>query len=199
VSRLPASSGERLKRAKRALRREIIARRDALPEPHRAAASVAIADRLAALPEYRAAGSAMAFWSFGSEVDTGPLIERLMAEGKTVALPRIEGSDVVPVAFVPGDPTTETSFGASEPAGGRVLDPAELDLVIVPGVAFDRSGDRVGYGAGYYDRFLRRTRPEVPAVAIAFAIQVVPEVPAGRTDRRVDAIVTEAEVVRCRP
>jgi 5-formyltetrahydrofolate cyclo-ligase len=199
VSRPTSSSGDRLKRAKRALRREIIARRDALPERHRAAASVAITDRLAALPEYRAAGSAMAFWSFGSEVDTGPLIERLMAEGKTVALPRIEGSDVVPVAFVPGDPTTETSFGALEPAGGRVLDPAELDLVIVPGVAFDRSGDRVGYGAGYYDRFLRRTRPEVPSVAIAFAIQVVPEVPAGRTDRRVDAIVTEAEVVRCRP
>lgn len=194
----PGSSSDRLKRTKRALRRAVIARRDALSERDRAAASLSIADRVAALPETREARSAMAFWSFGSEVDTAPLIERLVAEGRTVALPRIEGSDIVPVAFVPGDPTTQTSFGAMEPVGRRVLDPTELDLVIVPGVAFDRSGNRVGYGAGYYDRFLRRTRPGVPAVAIAFAAQLVHEVPTGGTDRRVDAIVTEAEVIRRR-
>jgi 5-formyltetrahydrofolate cyclo-ligase len=199
VSGGSGSSSERLKRAKRALRRDVIARRDALPERDRAAASLAIADRVAAMPEAREAGSAMAFWSFGSEVDTAPLIERWAAEGKVVALPRIEGSDVVPVAFVPGDPKTETSFGAMEPSGGRVLDPSELDLVIVPGVAFDRPGNRVGYGAGYYDRLLGRTRPGVAAVAIAFALQIVSEVPTGRTDRRVDAIVTETEVIRCRP
>src|SRR5262245_29442867 len=95
-------SSDRLKRTKRALRRDVIARRDALSERDRGAASLAIADRVAALPEAREARSAMAFWSFGSEVDTGPLIERLVAEGKSVALPRIEGSDVVPVTFVPG-------------------------------------------------------------------------------------------------
>ena len=199
MSELRGSASDRLKRAKRALRREVIARRDALPEPQRAAASLAIVDRVGALSEARDAVSVMAFWSFGSEVETAPLIERLLAEGKTVALPRIEGSDIVPVAFVAGGATTGTSFGAREPEGGRVLDPSELDLVIVPGVAFDRSGNRVGYGAGYYDRFLRRTRAGVPAVAIAFALQVVPEVPAGRGDRRVDAILTEAEVIRCRP
>jgi 5-formyltetrahydrofolate cyclo-ligase len=193
------SSSDRLKRDKRALRREVISRRDALPEPTRAAASLAIAERVVALPEAGEAVSVMLFWSFGSEVDTAPLIERWTAQGTTVALPRIEGSDVVPVAFVPGAAMREASFGAMEPAEGRVLDPSELDLVVVPGVAFDRTGNRVGYGAGYYDRFLRRTREGVPAVAIAFALQVVPEVPAGRTDRRVDAIVTEAEVIRCRP
>lgn len=139
----------------------------------------------------------MVFWSFGSEVDTAPLIDRWLDEGKRVALPRIDGSEVVPVAYVRGGPTSATSFGAMEPVDGRLLDPAELDLVIVPGVAFDRSGNRVGYGAGYYDRFLLRIRG--PAIAIAFAIQVVPEVPAGRTDRPVDAIVTETEVIPCRP
>lgn len=199
MSNRSGSSSDRLKRAKRALRRDVIARRDGLPEHDRAAASVAIADRVAAMPEAQEAGTAMAFWSFGSEVDAAPLVERWVAGGKIVALPRIEGSDVVPVAFAPGDPTTETSFGAMEPAGGRLLDPSEIDLVIVPGVAFDRSGNRVGYGAGYYDRFLARTRPGVPAVAIAFALQIVSEVPAGRTDRRVDAIVTETEVIWCRP
>jgi 5-formyltetrahydrofolate cyclo-ligase len=199
VSERTSPSSDRLKRAKRALRREVIARREALPQGERATASLAIAERVIALPEARDATAAMVFWSFGSEVDSQPLIRRWEAQGKTVALPRIEGSDIVPVAFAPGDATTETSFGAMEPAEGRVLHPSELDLVIVPGVAFDRSGNRVGYGAGYYDRFLRRTRVGVPAVAIAFALQVVPEVPTGRADRRVDAIVTEAEVVRCRP
>jgi 5-formyltetrahydrofolate cyclo-ligase len=199
VSNTSRSSSDRLKRAKRALRRDVIARRDALHQHDRAAASLVIADRVVAMPETREAGSAMAFWSFGSEVDTAPLVERWVSEGKIVALPRVEGSDVVPVAFVPGDPTTETPFGAMEPAGGRPLDPSGLDLVIVPGVAFDRSGNRVGYGAGYYDRLLGRTRPGVPAVAIAFALQIVSAVPTGRTDRRVDAIVTETESIRCPP
>lgn len=194
-----APSSDGLKRAKRALRRDVIARRDALPESGRAAASLAIADRVAALEEAANAGSVMVFWSFGSEVDTGPLIERWSGEGKTVALPRIEGSEIVPVAFVPGGRVTETSFGAMEPADGRMLRPTELDLVIVPGVAFDRSGDRLGYGAGYYDRFLARTRDGMPTIAIAFALQVVADVPVGGIDRRVDAIVTEAEVIRCRP
>ena len=189
---------DRLKRAKRTLRRAVIARRDAVPETERAAWSLAIAERVDGHPETRRARSAMLFWSFGSEVDTAPLIERVVAEGKAVALPRIEGSDIEPVAFVPGHPTTETSFGAMEPAEGRVLDPSELDVIVVPGVAFDRAGNRLGFGAGYYDRFLPRTRADVAAVAIGFALQVVPEVPAGRTDRRVDAIVTEAEVIRCR-
>jgi len=193
----PAPSSDHLKRAKRALRREVVARRDAVSERRRAAASIEIAERVAQMQEAANAGSAMVFWSFGSEVDTAPLIERLVADGKTVTLPRIEGSDIVPVTFVPGEPVTRTSFGAMEPADGRVLDPSEVDLVIVPGVAFDRSGHRVGYGAGYYDRFLPRTADGTPAVAIAFALQVVPEVPTGAMDRRVDAIVTEAEVIRC--
>lgn len=195
----PAPSSDRLKRSKRALRREVIGRRDAMPERRRAAASVAIAERVTALPEAASARSTMAFWSFGSEIDTAPLIERLVSAGKTVVLPRIEGADIVPVTFAPGEPVTETSFGAMEPADGRVLDPSEVDLVIVPGVAFDRSGNRLGFGAGYYDRFLPRTAEGTPAIAIAFAIQVVPEVPTGAMDRRVDAIVTEAEVIRCRP
>jgi 5-formyltetrahydrofolate cyclo-ligase len=86
-----------------------------------------------------------------------------------------------------------------EPPFGRILGADELDLVVVPGVAFDREGDRIGYGRGYYDRLLGRLGPSVPAVAVAFGMQVVERVPSGGTDRRVDAIVTEDEVLRTGP
>ena len=188
----------RLKQAKRALRREVLAVRDALPPEDRRARSEAIAPRFLALPEVADAGTVMAFWSFGSEVDTAPLIERLLADGRTTAMPRIEGTHVVPVAYRPGDEVRETSFGAFEPLEGRVLDATDLDLVVVPGVAFDDAGRRVGYGGGFYDRLLPGLRPGVPAIALAFSVQLVPEVPTGGMDSRVDAIVTEGKVIRCR-
>jgi len=194
VSELPA---HRLKQAKRALRRAILAERDAATEDDRSARSAAIADRFLGLPETADAETVLAFWSFGSEVETAPLISLLRSEGKTVALPRIEGGDVVPVVAAPGAPMSETSFGAMEPEG-KALDVAELDLVVVPGVAFDRWCGRVGYGGGYYDRLLDKRREGVAAIAFAFALQIVDRVPSGAIDRRVDGVVTEVEVIRCR-
>jgi 5-formyltetrahydrofolate cyclo-ligase len=193
-----AIASHRLKQAKRALRRDILVVRDSLPPDDRRSRSEAIVARFLALPEVAGAETVMAFWSFGSEVETAPLVGSLVAQGGTTALPRIEGSEVVPVTYRPGDVVRRTSFGAYEPLGGRVLDPAELDLVVMPGVGFDHAGRRVGYGGGFYDRLLPRLRPGVPAIALAFSFQLVAEVPSGGMDRRVDAIVTEGEVVRCR-
>ena len=195
MSDLPA---HRLKQAKRALRREVLAERDALASDDRTARSEAIAERFLELTEVADAETALAFWSFGSEVETAPLIARLRSRGTTVALPRIEGNDVVPVVATPGARMSATSFGAMEPAEGRVLDVAELDLVVVPGVAFDRSCGRVGYGGGYYDRLLGERRAGAAAIAIAFGLQVVDRVPSGAIDRRLDGVVTETEVIRCR-
>ena len=187
-----------LKRAKREVRRAILAARDAIDPAARAAGSQAIADRLLALPEVEAAGAVMTFWSFGTEVDTAPMIERLLARDVVVALPRIRHPDLEPRTWRPGEPVTETSFGAREPAGGRVLPPQELDVIVVPAVAFDRAGRRVGYGGGFYDRFLPATRPDALRVGVAFALQVVDEpLPQGHFDLRVDALVTQAETVRC--
>lgn len=186
----------RLRQRKRALRRAVVERRGRLSADERAEKSEAIASRVLSLPEVRAAGTVMAFWSFGSEVETSPLIERLHGAGKRVLLPRTDADEVAAVGYAPGDPVVATSFGAMEPAGLEVVRPEEVDVVIAPGVAFDRRGARVGYGGGFYDRFLSRTRPDAPVVAIAFSLQVVDEVPEGRGDRRVDAIVTEDEVIR---
>jgi 5-formyltetrahydrofolate cyclo-ligase len=195
VSDLPA---HRLKQSKRALRRAVLAERDALPADERSAGSEAIAERFLELPEVADARTVMAFWSFGSEVDTAPLIASLRSRGATVALPRIEGSEAVPVVATTGAAMTESSFGTMEPAEGRVLDVAELDLVVVPGVAFDWTCDRVGYGGGYYDRLLGMRREGAAAIAVAFALQIVERVPTGAIDRRIDGVVTELEVIRCR-
>jgi 5-formyltetrahydrofolate cyclo-ligase len=188
----------RLKQDKRALRRAVLAERDALSGTERAARSEAIAGRLLDLDEVAGAGAALAFWSFGSEVDTTALIDRLRSRGTTVALPRTRDGDIVPVVWTPGSSMTETSFGAREPVDGRVLEARELDLIVVPGVAFDRSCHRVGYGGGFYDRLLASTREGTAVIAIAFGVQVVDEVPTGPLDRPVDAIVTEDDVIRCR-
>lgn len=182
---------------KRAMRREILARRDALSQAERGAKSSAIAERLFVLPEIRAARTVMLFWSFGSEVDTAPMIERLAAGERRIILPRIESGEAVPVTYRPGDPISETSFGAMEPSSGDVVDPMELDALVTPGVAFDRGCNRSGYGGGFYDRLFGRARPDVSKIAVAFALQLVDAVPAGRHDRRVDLVVTEEEVIRC--
>lgn len=189
-------SGE-LKRAKRRVRRDLLARRDAVPPDRRVALDRAIVERFLALPEVAEAGTVLAFWSFGSEVATGPLLARLADRGVRVALPRIRDRDLEAVAYRPGDPTRTASFGAEEPAGGDVLSPEELDVVAVPGVAFDRGGRRIGYGGGYYDRLLRRTR--AARIALAYSLQIADgDLPAGGTDVPVAAIVTELETIRPR-
>jgi 5-formyltetrahydrofolate cyclo-ligase len=191
-SRLPSHV---LKRRKRALRRAVLERRDALRPEARAEMSLAIAERLLGLPDLADARTVMAFSSFGSEVDTGPVLRGLHDRGVAVALPRIEEGEVVPVAHRPGDRLARAAFGVGEPLG-PALDAEALDAVVTPGVAFDRRGLRVGYGGGYYDRVFRRIRADAFRVAVAFAIQVVDEVPAGHQDLPVDALVTEAETLR---
>lgn len=184
-----------LKRDKRRVRNAVRAERDALPTDVREEKAARAIERFLDLPEVQRARTVMLFSSFGSEIPTGSLIERLRRKGVVVALPRIEGAELVPVPYAPGDPTTTTSFGVEEPVGGMPLDPSSIDVVGVPGVAFDRRGARIGYGGGYYDRFLRG----LPAftVGLVFGLQVLDEdLPAGRFDLPVDAIVTEEETIR---
>ena len=184
-----------LKRDKRRVRNAVRADRDAVPTDMREERAARVIGRFLGLPEVQRARIIMLFSSFGSEVPTGPLIERLHTRGVAVALPRIEGAALVPVPYAPGDPTATTPFGAEEPVGGTPLEPSSIDVVGVPGVAFDRRGGRIGYGGGYYDRFLRG----LPAftVGLVFGLQVVDDdLPAGRFDLPVDAIVTEEETIR---
>ncbi len=188
-----------LKKAKREIRRSVLAARDALGEAERVTRSTAIHDRFLALPETEGARTVMMYWSFGSEVATGPLIDRLRDLATLIVLPRIRGpQELEAVAYEPGHPLRETSFGAREPVDGAVVDPTSIDVVVPPGVAFDRSGRRVGYGGGFYDRFLPMLGQDVPRISLAFDVQLVDELPAAGFDLPVDVVVTESGVFRCR-
>jgi 5-formyltetrahydrofolate cyclo-ligase len=107
-------------------------------------------------------------------------------------LPRVEGERLVAVSIV-GE-RVASAFGVPEPVG-PAIDPATIDVVCLPGLAFDRDGRRLGYGAGFYDRFVPLLRPGALTIGVGFLIQMVDEVPVDDHDRLVDVVVTEKGVV----
>lgn len=190
-----------LKRAKREVRRGVLALRDALPQAERIRLATSVTGRFMALPEVARAKTVLAFWSFGSELPTAPLIAGLHDRGVVVALPRIIEGELEARSYSPGDAVSDTTFGAFEPTGGSLVDPTEIDMIAVPAVAFDRECRRVGYGGGFYDRFLPRTRRDASRVGVGYGLQLLPPgraLPAGHFDLRVDLVVTESETLRCR-
>ncbi len=178
------------------LRRRMRALRAAIPAAEREAWSKTATDRLLALPEVEAARLAFVFNTFGSEIDTGRLIQRLADRGVDLALPRLIGGVLEAVAYRPGDPVDPSSYGALEPRENEPVDPRDLDLVVAPGLAFDRRGYRVGYGGGYYDGFLRRAGTGAARIGFGFDVQIVDAVPHDAADERLQAVVSELRVVR---
>jgi 5-formyltetrahydrofolate cyclo-ligase len=194
-----APQGAALREAKLALRRQMLARRDAMPAEVRAAASAAIAARIAALPEFGAANAVLLTLSFRSEWDTLPLVSAALAAGKTVAMPRVDAQARMLELHAITDPGRDIVGGFQgipEPLPDRPRVPREaIDFVLVPGVAFDLAGRRLGYGGGYYDRLLPLLSPRAARVVGAFELQLVDHVPAAPHDVAVDAIVTESRAL----
>ena len=148
--------------------------------------SVELWAAVAALPEYRTATTVMAFVGCKGEPDTDPLFARLAAEGKRLVLPRVQDGEIVVCSG--DDPRTNSRFGVSEPTGPAL--PVEIvDFVIVPGLAFTEDGARLGYGGGFYDRFLTRL-PGVPNAAVCFTEQLVDTLPVEPHDVRVQRVVS---------
>ena len=192
---------ELLREKKAKLRREVIARRDALDPAERADASATIRVRLAAMPQVARARTVLAFAAFGSEVDLDPLLEDLIGRGTGVFLPFIERFSppdlgIARVKDLRADlRPAKLGIREPDPARRRAARIDRIDVVIAPGVAFDAMGRRVGYGAGFYDRLLPQVRPGTPVIAAAFAVQIVAAVPANAHDMRVDAVVTEQRTI----
>lgn len=186
--------------AKDAARREARARRDAVADSDRPAASAAVCRRIAELAAdgHLPRGAVGGYWPLGSELDARPALLHLKRLGHPVSLP-VSGPRGTALVFRDWDPEAPMAagrYGIQEPAEGRaVLCPS---LLLVPMLAFDRHGHRLGYGAGYYDRTLDglRANGAVLAVGVAFAAQEMPAVPVDRHDERLDWIVTERETLR---
>ncbi len=188
---------------KKELRKKIIQQRDQLSSEEIRDKSISIADNLYNLAAYRDAQSVMFFITFGSEVNTRPMVEETIKKDKVALAPKpvpetremipskvIDwDNDLVPGAYSIPEPKEETL---------RPFKPESIDLLIVPGVAFDLKGNRLGYGGGYYDRFFSLLKPQVPLVALVFDLQIVPAVPVDEWDRRVDIIITEKRVIKRR-
>lgn len=185
---------------KQAVRKEMLAQRAALTVQERLIKSKDIQAAVSALPEFQNARVPMLFLNFRDEVETTALAQAALGQGKRLVLPRCAPKGVLIPAVV-ADLEMDIApgmWGIREPkAEGLVkAEPAAIDFVLVPGAAFDLTGNRLGYGAGYYDRFFELLDPDVPRIAVAFACQVIPQVPADPHDKKMDALITEDGLYR---
>ncbi len=182
------------------LRKKIIALRNALPLQKLKDNSATIVTKLLALPEYRRAATVMAYVDFRNEVHTASILENALHQNKRLLIPitDVPNKKLIPsqVLHFPDDLTPGT-WGILEPKPQcvRPVDPGEIDLVIVPGVAFDTAGNRMGYGGGFYDRFLPGTRVDTTLVSMAFELQVRSNVYPAEHDVRIHILVTEERVL----
>ena len=184
--------------AKEALRRAGLARRNALPQELRASAARAIAER--PFPSVVAGAIVSGFMPFKREINPIPLMQKLAETQVTLALPVVQGrgNPLLMRAFRFGDALASGVWGIREPqADAPEVKP---DILLVPLIAFDRRGHRIGYGAGYYDLTITslRAQKSVLAVGLAFAAQEVAQVPSTARDARLDLVLTEREVIECR-
>ncbi len=186
---------------KKLIREEILAERKKVLWETRNIYSSEILNKVINSSYYKEAKTIMCFISFSTEVYTHDFIKRAIEDGKRIA---------VPITFpkVPEiRPSILKTFKELEPGFFNILtpkeefqrfiDPEEIDLVIVPGVAFRKDGYRVGYGGGYYDRFLSKI-PDTPTIAIAFDLQIVADLPTDSFDIPVDYIYTEKDIIVCK-
>lgn len=137
----------------------------------------------------------MVFSSFGSEIPTEGIIRRLVDKGRRVLLPYMAGPEMLAAEIRRGDPLVPTTYGPKEPSHRVAVDRSEIDVVIAPGLAFDRSGYRLGYGGGNYDRFLARLGGHTTRIGIAFHVQLLPSVPHEPGDVPMDYVVTDQETI----
>ena len=184
---------------KRQLRADALKARDSIPAPAREARGLEALRLLAGLPEFASAHRVLLYASFRSEVHTLGLIERAVSLGKDVYLPKVNIKDgTLTKHHVNGLKDVCTGYcGIPEPTTDRCVRVEEIGLLVIPGVAFDQAGHRIGYGGGFYDRLLPRIKGTRPIVALAYEEQIFDHVPSEPHDIPMDIIVTDRRVIRC--
>lgn len=155
------------------------------------------------MPEYAAAKCALWYVDARDEVRTQHALPNVIATGKRIVIPYCDGDDLQLFLLRDLAELTPGAFGILEPDeqmrknADRTVAPIEVDFAVIPGVAFDEAGGRLGYGRGFYDRLLERVRCEALKVGLAFECQILGQIPMADHDCPMDALVTELRTIRC--
>lgn len=185
-----------------ALRTQILAARDSLPAEERQRKSRIITEHLLALPEFIGARNVFAYVSFRSEVETLPLIADCLSRGVVVSVPLTLPADHRLLPYAVTDPERDLTPGYCnilEPLKTLPqMDPASIEVVVTPGSVFDAQGGRLGYGGGFYDRFLQTAAPQALRIGLAFDLQLVESVPLEKHDEQLDYLITETRTIAVR-
>jgi 5-formyltetrahydrofolate cyclo-ligase len=190
------------KREKFAIRQDMIRRRGAMSLDEVLNISQVIEDKLFACDEFSVCRDVMFYLSFDNEVRTDEMIARALQGGKRVYVPRLvpreRRLEVCEIKDM-GQEFELGSYGIREPSqdNSRVVSPSKIDAIISPGLAFDVSGRRVGYGGGYFDWLLKQLPEGALRLAVAYGFQVVDSVPQDSWDERVQKIFTENDTINC--
>jgi 5-formyltetrahydrofolate cyclo-ligase len=184
---------------KDSIRKQIIEHRDSIDINTKGQWDESIFNSLVKSEWYKKANTIFAFVSFKSETDTHKIINYAIQDGKTICVPRIKSKQKgIEIFKIDSFHQLEKGyFGILEPIESCLaVDSKDIDLILMPGVAFDRQGGRLGYGAGFYDRFLSKINNSVDKIAVAYHFQVLDNIPMDEHDVRIDGIVTEEETIR---
>ena len=193
-----SSYGKDIRKLKGKIRSGIQSKRDSLDVSIRQEKSRQIADRLIGLRQYDKSSMVLAYYPFRSEIDTTIIIKDAIARGKKIALPMV-GKNNLELFYIRDlvDDLEPGSYDIMEPVPSRCekAEPSHIDLVIVPGVGFDREHNRLGYGGGFYDRLLSRIPGSVPRIALSFDLQVIDKIPVSEHDQKIDILITESQTI----
>jgi len=182
--------------SKSLLRQTIIARRLALSDIERSTAADLIQEVFIAMPEYMAAGSIALYCAVNNEVSTERVIQHALRTGKALFLPAVEGHEMHFRRVDSREDLVVGRFGIMEPAAGCAeTTPEEIALIVVPGVGFDLSGQRIGYGKGYYDRALHKLEGKGVLTAFCYDFQLVDSLAVEPHDVCMDRIITEQRLI----
>jgi 5-formyltetrahydrofolate cyclo-ligase len=177
---------------KNKIRSKILLKLKKQKEEDRSKKSCLIKEKLFKEPIFKKAKRVMFYIAFNGEVETKEMIKGAKNLGKIIAVPACikNRRSLLPVLLQPHSRLKKGPYGISEPVTSRYIDLKDLDLVIVPGLAFDKKGNRLGRGKGYYDRFLKKiTNKETPSIGLAFSMQILPKVPTTSSDVRVTKVL----------
>ena len=173
---------------KKELRKQIRERKRAMTPEEIQSASQKLAELFLATEQYRGAKTVYGYLPYNQEVRTVPILEQALADGKRVAVPKIYGDEMKFVYLTDLNRVAASNFGIPEPVADEPVADDPTALVLMPGLVFDKEGHRIGYGGGYYDKFLAEESAH-PTVALCYEFQIVEQLPTEEFDIPVDLVL----------